>query len=112
MIRLPLLLLTALSTLLIGAGPVASPQPQPPTRSLREAVQRNEIVPLKTLMDWIDEHYVGQVVEVELDSESGEFGYEVDLLTPEGAKLEFHFDARSGELLSVSGKDIEKARRK
>ena len=80
-------------------------------KSLREAVERSEIVPLQSLVRWIEEHYYGQVVEVELENEAGEFGYEIDLLTPAGAKIEFQFDARSGELLSISGKDIDQARR-
>ncbi|TDU28947.1 peptidase YpeB-like protein [Panacagrimonas perspica] len=85
---------------------------EPSGKSLREAVERNEIVPLKSIMDWIESHYRGQVVEVELENEGGDFGYEIDLLTPEGSKIEFQFDARTGDLRSVSGKDIEGARRK
>lgn len=81
-------------------------------KSLREAVERNEIVPLKSMLNWIEENYRGKVVEVELDNEGGDFGYEIDLLTPEGSKIEFQFDASTGALRSVSGKDIERARRK
>jgi uncharacterized membrane protein YkoI len=79
---------------------------------LREAVERNEIVPLRTILDWIERHYRGQVVEVEFEKEDdGEMEYEVDLLTPEGSKIEFEFDARTGDLRSASGKDVERARR-
>ncbi len=85
---------------------------EPSGTSLREAVERNEIVPLKSIMKWIEENYRGQVVEVELENEAGEFGYEIDLLTPEGSKIEFQFDASTGSLRSVTGKDVDKARRK
>ena len=90
-----------------SAAPVEQGQ-----KSLREAVGRNEIVSLKSIMDWIEEHYEGQVIEVELENDAGFFGYEVDLLSPSGSKIEFQFDARSGELLSISGRDIEQAKRK
>lgn len=105
----PLALATA-SLLLLAATSV--PPDRQGGQSLREAVERNEIVPLKSIMDWIEEHYRGQVVEVELENEAGDFRYEIDLLTPEGSKIEFVFDARSGELRSVTGKDIERARRR
>lgn len=106
-------MLATAGALLFGGVPQAgSAAPPPASKSLREAIARNEIVPLKSIMDWIEEHYLGQVVEVELENESGYFGYEVDLLSPAGSKIEFRFDARSGELLSVTGKDLDKAKRK
>ena len=108
--RLLLLLILPLSLSL--SAPLNAQSPAKGGKSLREAVGRNELVSLKSIMDWIEEHYEGQVVEVELENQSGFFSYEVDLLTPAGSKVEFQFDARSGELLSVSGRDIEKARRK
>jgi len=80
-------------------------------RSLREAVGRNEIVSLTTIMDWIEERYEGRIVEVELEDDEGYFGYEVDLITPAGAKVEFEFDAHTGELRSISGPGAEAARR-
>lgn len=110
-------LLSAMLALLLAlpATVPAQPQTQAPDRgskSLREAVGRNELVSLKSIMDWIEEHYEGQVIEAELENQAGFFGYEIDLLTPTGSKIEFQFNARTGELLSVSGRDIEKARRK
>lgn len=102
----PLMLAVALLT------PSAAAPVEQGSKSLREAVERNEIVSLKSIMDWIEEHYEGQVIEVELDNEAGFFGYEVDLLSPTGSKIEFQFNARTGELLSISGRDIEKAKRK
>ena len=102
--------LAAASLLLLAAAP--PPPVEQGRRSLREAVERNEIVPLKSLMNWIEDHYRGQVVEVELENEAGDFRYEIDLLTPEGSKIEFQFDAHTGELRTVTGKDIEGARRR
>ncbi|WP_420468640.1 PepSY domain-containing protein [Panacagrimonas sp.] len=83
-------------------------------QGLRQALERNEIVSFKTILDWIEENYVGQIVEVELEDDDDDelLIYEVDLLTPRGDKLEFEFDARSGQLLNIEGRDLEAARRR
>lgn len=108
----PALALLCAALPLLLTLPNASAAPPSGSKSLREAVGRNELVSLKSIMDWIEEHYEGQVVEVELENQAGFFAYEVDLLTSSGSKIEFQFNARTGELLSISGRDIEKARRK
>lgn len=79
---------------------------------LREALERNELVSFKSILDWIEARYVGKVVEVELEDEDNQLNYEVDLLTPDGDMIEFEFSARDGKLLSISGQNIERARRK
>ena len=79
---------------------------------LREALERNELVSFKSILDWIEARYVGKVVEVELEDEHNQLNYEVDLLTPDGDMIEFEFNARDGKLLSISGQNIERARRK
>jgi uncharacterized membrane protein YkoI len=71
--------------------------------SRRAAVERNEVVPLVSLMDWLEARYDGQVIEVELEDQQGSLVYEIDVLTPDGAKLRFSFNAGSGELLHVQG---------
>jgi uncharacterized membrane protein YkoI len=103
-------LIALVLTALLGSSS-AAPVEQG-SKSLREAVERNEIVPLKSIMTWIEDNYHGQVVEVELENDGGFFNYEIDLLSPAGTKIEFQFNARTGELQSISGKDIEKAKRK
>ncbi len=81
-------------------------------RGLREALERNELVSFRSIIDWIESQFVGRIVEVEMEDDDGELIYEVDLLTPHGDMLEFEFDARTGELLKISGRNIERARRK
>lgn len=79
---------------------------------LREALDRNEIVSFKSLLDWIERRYVGKVVEVELEDDEGRLVYEIDLLSPQGDLLEFVFDARSGDLLLLKGRNVDAALRK
>ena len=97
-----------------AAAPPAAAQAAPATEhmGLREALERNEIVSFKSILDWIEQNYVGKVVEVELEDEEEALQYEVELLTPAGNIIEFEFDARTGELQAIKGRDVDSARRK
>ncbi|HKY92794.1 MAG TPA: PepSY domain-containing protein [Nevskiaceae bacterium] len=112
--NLPLLAIPLAAVL--GAAQAAPPAPPPAApvehMGLREALERNEIVSFKSILDWIEQHYVGKVVEVELEDEDDDLQYEVELLTPNGNVIEFEFDARTGELQAIKGRDVESARRK
>jgi uncharacterized membrane protein YkoI len=70
---------------------------------LREAVRRGEIISLAALLDSVERRYPGEVVEVELERDSGRWLYEVDLLRPDGIKSEFLIDAHTAEILSIDG---------
>ena len=79
--------------------------------ALRRALERNEVVPFTTILEWVEAHYVGKIIEVELENEDGELNYEVELLSPRGDVIEFEFDARSGELKRIKGPNIDAAKR-
>ncbi|MCK8517140.1 PepSY domain-containing protein [Methylonatrum kenyense] len=96
-----------LATGLVGA-PLGADEARP---ELREAVAEGRIVPLTTILDWLDERYRGQVIEVELEVHDDELVYEIDLLGPSGQRVEFLFDAASGELRSIRGVNIREMRR-
>lgn len=78
---------------------------------LRRAVERGEVVPLMTLITRIQEQYRGEIIEVELEYDDGFLIYEIDLLTPGGHKIEFEFDAKTGQQLKVKGRGLDDARR-
>lgn len=107
--RYPLTAIAGLAGLLLSTS---APALEDGNKSLREAVRTNEIVSLESILSWIEDRYYGQIIEVELENQSGYFSYEVDLLSPTNSKIEFQFDARTGALLSVTGRDLEKAKRK
>lgn len=73
---------------------------------LRRALERNELVPLRTLFDWIEARYEGRIIEVEMDDDDDMLIYEVEMLTPQGNKIEFEFDARNGALMSLKGRGL------
>lgn len=81
----------------------------------REGVRAGLYVPLEQVVGWVEERYHGRLLEVEFEIEDDEGDlptYEVEWLTPAGHVIEFEFDARSGALLEMEGRGIEKARRR
>ncbi|WP_089715848.1 PepSY domain-containing protein [Halomonas daqiaonensis] len=80
-------------------------------RDLHEAVREGKIVPLPEILDWLEAHYVGQVLEVELERDDGRMLYEVEMLGPQGQVVEFEFDAASGELIGMEGVNINMMQR-
>jgi len=81
----------------------------------RTAVQQRRFVPLASILDWIEARYHGHAIEIELELEDGGDGepptYEVEWLAPSGQVVEFEFDATSGELLEVEGRDLDAVRK-
>lgn len=78
---------------------------------LHEAVRDGRIVPLPEILDWLETHYMGQVLEVELERNEDRMRYEVEMLGPQGQVVEFEFDATNGELTGMEGVNINGMRR-
>ncbi len=62
-----------------------------------------DVVPLDTILDWLDAHYIGDVLEVEIERDDGLVEYEIKLLGPQGQVVEFEFDGHSGQLMQIEG---------
>ncbi len=77
-----------------------------------EALKSGKIVPITKILDYLEQHFRGNVVEIELESEKGLMVYEVEYLTDEGNFLEFDFDATTGAIVTIKGNGIESARKK
>lgn len=75
-------------------------------RDLHRQVQQGEIVALTQLLDWLEDHYEGQILEVELERDDGKVIYEIEMIGPQGQLVEFEFDARSGALIGMEGVNI------
>lgn len=107
---LPRLRLPALAALLalLAAFPALADESW---RDLHQAVREGRIVPLPEILDWLEERYEGQVLEVELERDDGRMLYEVEMLGPQGQVVEFEFDAASGELIGMEGVNINGMRR-
>ncbi|EHA16553.1 PepSY domain-containing protein [Halomonas sp. HAL1] len=99
---------TGLALVLLLAGSAVGDQPW---ESLHGEVGRGEIVPLETILDWLEAHYIGDVLEVEMEREGGYVEYEIKLLGPQGQVVEFEFDGHNGQLMSIEGVRINDMRR-
>ncbi|MGM0914993.1 MAG: PepSY domain-containing protein [Pseudomonadota bacterium] len=94
---------------LLTAAPAAADEHW---HDLHEAVREERIVPLPSLLDWLEARFEGQVLEVELERDDGRLAYEVEMLGPDGQVVEFEFDAESGELVGMEGVKIDAMRRR
>lgn len=70
----------------------------------RRAVEAGEVLPLRTILERIEREHPGQVMEVELDREKGEWLYEVKVLRRNGALVKLKINARDGTVLGIKEK--------
>ena len=70
----------------------------------RQAVEAGDVLPLRTILDRVEREYPGQVMEVELDREKGEWVYEVKLLRKGGALMKLKILARDGTIIGFKEK--------
>lgn len=98
-------MLATLSGLALGVlwvGPLAASDDH---ERARQAFERGEIMPLRAVLERVEADYPGEVVEVELEREDGQWRYEIKLLRTGGALVELKIDARDGTVLSMKGRD-------
>ena len=70
----------------------------------RQAVEAGDVLPLRTILERVEREYPGQVMEVELDREKGEWVYEIKLLRKGGALMKLKIHARDGTILGFKEK--------
>ena len=91
----------------------SSPGERHDAERAREGVETGRYVRLTSILEWLERHYFGHAIEVELEpAEDDEPAtYEIEWLTPQNHVIEFEFDARTGELLETEGRGLAEARR-
>ena len=104
-------LAVVLVLLLALAGPLPA-SADDDWQDLHDRVNRGELVPMTAILDWLETHFAGQVLEVELEREEVRLVYEVEMLGPRGQRVEFEFDGASGELIGIEGVGIDDMRRR
>jgi uncharacterized membrane protein YkoI len=70
----------------------------------RQAAEAGDVLPLRTILDRVEREYPGQVMEVELDREKGEWVYEIKLLRKGGILMKLKIQARDGIILGFKEK--------
>lgn len=103
--------LTAIPTLSQALGIAPAWADDSDWRNLHREVESGRMVALPTLLNWLDERYIGQVLEVELERDDGEVIYEIEMIGPQGQVVEFNFNAVSGELIAIEGVGIRDMQR-
>lgn len=81
--------------LLVGNGAFASDDHE----SARRLSKTGEILPLETILENAQQYQPGRVLEVEFESEHGQYIYEIEILNPQGIVWELELDAQTGQLL-------------
>lgn len=86
------------------AAPRASASDQEDHDRARQAVQAGQVLPLRTVLEKLERAQPGQVMEVELERESGRWIYEVKLLQTDGRLVKLKLDAQTAAVLRRQGK--------
>ena len=81
--------------LLIGNAALANDDHE----TARRLSETGEILPLETILEHVQQHAPGRVIEVEFEQDRGQYIYEIEVLTTRGIVWELELDARTGQLL-------------
>ncbi|MDP1967959.1 MAG: peptidase [Burkholderiaceae bacterium] len=93
---------------LLGCAFVAAPATASPPvdhERARRAVQSGAILPLPVVLERLARVQPGQVMEVELEEDHGQWIYEIKLLNSSGQLSKLKLDARSAAILRMKPAD-------
>lgn len=66
-----------------------------------QAVQAGQVLPLTTVLERLGREHPGQVLEVELERDFGQWIYEIKLLSADGQLLKLKLDAGTAAVLGM-----------
>jgi uncharacterized membrane protein YkoI len=97
----PLILLLAALSAGMPTGHADKRDKKDEHRTVREALERGEVLPLTKILAIANQHVPGDVIEVELEDEKRGLVYEIKILTGTGRVREVKIDARTGKVLKI-----------
>ena len=71
----------------------------------RQALERGQVLPLRTVLEKVEREYQGQVLKVEFEHDDGRFIYEIRLLQQDGRMAKVKIDAVDGRVLQIKRKE-------
>ena len=71
----------------------------------RQALERGQVLQLRTVLEKVEREYQGQVLKVEFEHEDGRFLYEIRLLQQDGRMAKLKIDAVDGRVLQIKRKE-------
>ena len=87
-----------------GAMPLAQASGKDDHERARAAVQAGEVLPLPQVLERLQRSHPGQVLELELEHEKGQWIYEIRLMQADGRLLKLTVDAATARVLEVRRK--------
>lgn len=81
-------------------------------RDLHKEVKAGRLLPMATVMNKLEAEYTGLIVEVEFEQEDGLTVYEIEMLGKDGQMVEFELNAKTGEIISIEGSNVERMKRR
>jgi len=91
-------LVLAMLTMFVGAGSIMASSNDHDLA--RAALASGEILPLSAILSKLEKDHPGQIIEVELESEKGQWIYEIKLLQKDGLRQKLKVDAKSADVIS------------
>lgn len=70
-----------------------------------QALERGEVLPLRTVLDQAERNYGGQVLKVEFERDDGQFIYKIRVLQSDGRMIKLVIDAKDGHVIKVKRRD-------
>ncbi len=71
----------------------------------RRALERGEVLPLRSVLEQVERTQQGQVLKIEFERDDGRYVYEIRLLQSDGRVAKLKVDAVDGRVLSVRRKE-------
>ncbi|WP_114861074.1 PepSY domain-containing protein [Azospirillum brasilense] len=99
------LLSLALFAALAGAALPAAADDDRDHERAREAFRSGRALPLEAIVARAQADFPGDILDVEFEDEDGQIVYEIKTITAEGRVLKLKYDAATGDLLRVRGRN-------
>ena len=71
----------------------------------REALRSGRALPLEAILARVQADFPGDILDVEFEDDDGRIVYEIKTITAEGRVLKLEYDAATGDLLRVRGRN-------
>lgn len=84
-----------------NAPPLGSANGQNVPAAIADQPKSPTILPLSKILGIVRASVPGEVIDVDLDDDDGLFIYEIEVLTPDGRKIEMKVDAAQGTVLET-----------
>ncbi|HBI83192.1 MAG TPA: hypothetical protein DDY24_05655 [Alcaligenaceae bacterium] len=94
------LLSVILAALLLSGHPNVHADDAKDHDMARQALESGQIMPLRTIIEKVENTYSGQILEIELERKSNQWIYEIKMLRNDGLRIKLKVNAADGTVIS------------